>query len=268
MKKRYIRNMINWNNAKYYEYPYNHIVIDDCFDTSILEGLQKEWPSEELGARGAVMGGRRQMSNMGSNKPAVAWMNLKAPVWKSLCNYLNDDVLLDEFKARYSDDMKRWGCVLNENDTLDNGNMFLHIDWSEGGDGYTREIHADSGKRFLNFLIFFNDKQWNGGDFVIHSSDAIKTTPIKHVDGEYKTGIYPRPAAGYATRYTTEVAPVHKVIEGKTNRAVFFLSTPDSLHSVSTQTNTSEYRKFIYGAYSLNQVSNRGGYVFGNTKKL
>ena len=46
--------------------------------------------------------------------------------------------------------------------------------------------------------------------------------------------------------------PIHDIIEAKENRAIFFLSTPDSYHSVTEQSNTKSKRKFIYGAYSMN----------------
>ena len=40
-------------------------------------------------------------------------------------------------------------------------------------DGYVREPHCDSDPRFWNFVIFLNDKDWEGGDFMIHSSDKV-----------------------------------------------------------------------------------------------
>ena len=44
--------------------------------------------------------------------------------------------------------------------------------------------------------------------------------------------------------------PTYKTIEAKKNLGIFFLSTPDSYHSVSLQQNTKTPRKFIYGSFS------------------
>lgn len=228
--------MINFENQKKFTYPFDYLVVDDCFDTSTLNKLLEEWPTDKLAEQGGVMGGRRQLSNTGAEQAALGWMGQSAPTWKSFYDYMNTDEMFIKFRNEFKPSLNKWGCTLTEKDMILSLKMFLHVDWSEAGDGYVREIHADSQKRFLNFLIFFNDKNWEGGDFVIHSSDNIKR--------------FSPPASGYKELYNEENAPIHKVIEAKKNRAVFFLSSPNSLHSVSKQTNSKEYRKFIYGAYS------------------
>ena len=58
--------MINFKNQKKYSYPFDYIVIDNCFDTETLDKLIQEWPSNKLAEHRnelAVMGGRRQISN-------------------------------------------------------------------------------------------------------------------------------------------------------------------------------------------------------------
>ena len=232
--------MINVKNQKKYSYPFDYIVIDNCFDTETLDKLIKEWPSNKLAEHRnelAVMGGRRQISNANTQQAELGWMEMgeTAPTWKSFYDYLNTDEMMNKFKKEFESSLDTWGCTLKEDDTI-GPKMFLHIDWSEAGDGYVREIHADSQKRFVNFLVFFNDKQWDGGDFVIHSSDNIE---------QFET-----PVGGYREHYNENEAPIHEIVEAKKNRAIFFLSSPNSLHSVSKQENTKEYRKFIYGAYS------------------
>jgi hypothetical protein len=228
--------MINFENQKKYSYPFDYLVIDDCFDTETLDKLLDEWPSDKLAYAGSVMGGRRQISNTGAEQAALGWMGQSAPTWKSFYDYLNTDEMMNKFKKEFQPSLDTWGCTLEEDDSIFGLKMFLHVDWSEAGDGYVREIHADSQKRFVNFLIFFNDKQWDGGDFVIHSSDNIEE--------------FPAPGGNYVKHYTENDAPIHEVVQAKKNRAIFFLSSPNSLHSVSKQENTKEYRKFIYGAYS------------------
>ena len=91
-------------------------------------------------------------------------------------------------------------------------------------------------------MIFFNDKDWEGGDFVIHSSDSMTRLDQR--------------------LWNENALPVHEVVEAKKNKGIFFLSTPDSYHSVSKQFNTKSPRKFIYGSYSY-----RNGDVFRKRNK-
>ena len=109
---------------------------------------------------------------MNSGSPKFnEWLET-APTWKKFYNYLNDDSVFHSFVDYYNDDLKKWNSVISKDSSLKT-NCFLHIDWSSATDGYVREIHRDTDKRIWNFLIFFNDKDWEGGDFVIHSSDSM-----------------------------------------------------------------------------------------------
>jgi hypothetical protein len=228
--------MINLDKQKLYQHPYDYLVIDDCFDNDTFNNLLNEWPSKLIYGENAsnVMGGRRQIANSASQNDTWNWLN-ESKTWKQFYQYINSDQMFNYFKNKFSESMEHWGCTLTD-ELISNEKMFSHIDWSEAGDGYVREVHADSQKRFVNFLIFFNDKNWKGGDFVIHSSDDVSR--------------FSPPTSGYTKKYDENQAPIHEVIEAKQNRAVFFLSSPNSLHSVSKQHDTKELRKFIYGAYS------------------
>ena len=94
----------------------------------------------------------------------------------------------------------------------------------------------------MDILIFFNNKDWEGGDSNIYTSDNL-------------TGFLPH-------QVWDKKLPIHKTIEAKKNLGLFFLSTPDSYHSVSQQFNTKSPRKFIYGSYSY-----RNGDVFNKMTK-
>ena len=131
--------------------------------------------------------------------------------------------------TKFEEQLKEWDSVVDKNNSLDT-DCFLHIDWSSAGDGYKREIHRDSDKRIWNFLIFLSDKDWKGGDTLIHSSDNLTKYPRHLWDNKL---------------------PIYKKIEANKNRGLFFLSTPNSYHSVSEQFETKTDRKFIYGSYSL-----------------
>lgn len=217
--------MINFENGDSVNYPYPHIQLDGCFDDETLENLIQEFP--DVSSERNVMGGRRKMNTGSPN--FSNWIE-SAPTWKRFYEYLNDDSVFHNILNYYNDDLSRWGSNITENSSLST-DCFLHIDWSVANDGYVREIHRDTDKRIWNFLIFFNDKDWEGGDFVIHSSDGTGNLPQQ--------------------LWNESALPKYKTLEAKKNRGLFFLSTPDSYHSVSKQFNTKTPRKFIYGSYSF-----------------
>ena len=214
--------MIDFDNFDKFSYPYPYMSTDQCFSESDLSKLIDEFPDVRDG--NLVMGGRRQKNIGNMNK----WLET-APTWKKFYDFLNTQDRFDKVTAQYEEELKQWQSVLSEKSGPQT-DSFLHIDWSEARDGYKREIHRDTNPRIWNFLVFFNDKDWDGGDFIIHTSDNMKVFPQQIFNKEL---------------------PIHKTIEAKKNRAVFFLSVPNSYHSVSTQRNTKTPRKFIYGAYTM-----------------
>lgn len=214
--------MINFNNAISTNYPYPYIEVDNCFDEDILNNLLTEFP--DVSTSDTVMGGRKKI-NAGSTK-FHTWIQ-SAPTWKLLYDWMNQDEVLHTFISYYSDELKKWDSNITDQSSITT-DCFLHIDWSVATDGYVREIHRDTDIRIINFLIFLNDKDWEGGDFNIHTSDRLHGLPHQ----------------------VWENLPIYKTIEAKKNKAIFFLSTPDSYHSVSPQFNTKSPRRFIYGSYS------------------
>lgn len=219
--------MINFKEGISTDYPYPYIKVENCFDEETLEKLIEEFP--DVSSEGTVMGGRKKL-NTGSPK-FPQWIET-APTWKKFYEYLNNDEVFHSFVDYYDEDLTNWNSNISKNSSLQD-DCFLHIDWSSATDGYVREIHRDTDRRIWNFLIFFNDKDWEGGDFLIHSSDTLSKLDQQIWD--------------------LNALPVHEVVEAKKNLGLFFLSTPDSYHSVSKQFNTNNPRKFIYGSYSKRQ---------------
>ena len=223
--------MINFENGIKYDSPFPYMVVENCFDTDTFTKLVEEFPDD---FQNTVMGGRRRLdlSKYHTNKLFSKYENWidNSPTWKQFYDYLNDDTLLKSKLDEYQSEMSEWGSVLNSGNVSLETNCFLHIDWSSSGNGYEREVHRDSPKRIWNFLIFFNDKDWKDGDFIIHRKENGKFI-------------------------------VDKVVEAKANMGVFFLSTPNSFHSVSKQHSTNTHRNFIYGSYS-----HRNGEVFKGKK--
>jgi hypothetical protein len=228
--------MIDFSNGESTSYPYPIITVEECFDKVTLNKLIEEFP--DVSSEGTVMGGRKEMNVKSPSFPL--WIKT-APTWEKVYNWINSDSLFKTFLEYYGEQLQDWDSVIGEKSSLTT-DCFTHIDWSSATDGYVREIHRDTNKRIWNFLIFFNDKDWEGGDFLIHSSDSLSELDRQIWD--------------------LNALPVHKTIEAKKNKGVFFLSTPDSYHSVSKQFNTNNPRKFIYGAYSY-----KNGDVFNKRTK-
>ena len=217
--------VIDFSKADSFEYPYPHLVIDNCFDEDIYKKLSSEFPDKIYSRQ--EMGGRTKMA---LNHPNYkSWIS-SAPTWRESYKLMTGSDIFYTFMNYYQDYLEYWKSNVSIDSEVGK-DCYLDMDWSISDDGYKREIHRDMPKRIMGFLMFFSDKNWDGGDFVIHSSDNMIELPRQIWDKEI---------------------PIHDIIEAKDNRAIFFLSTPDSYHSVTEQSNTKSKRKFIYGAYSMN----------------
>lgn len=210
--------MIDFTRAKYSSYPFPYFVVEDVFEEEVLQKLLEEFP--DVSQVESVMGGRRKIFG----KNAESWLE-GAKTWQKFYDFVNTQDTLDFIVKRYEEELRYWGSAIGKESRI--CDFITDIDWSVADDGYVREIHRDSRDRVWNFLIYLNDKSWSGGDFVIHSSDNV---------------------AYFKQHFWRKKLPVHRVIEAKRNLGVFFLSTPNSYHSVSKQFETKEPRQFIYGS--------------------
>lgn len=214
--------MIDFSKRNSFTEPYSFFTLDNVFDDDILKKLLDEFP--DVSNTKSVMGGRRKLDSVDANH----WLS-SSPTWKKFYNFINRQENLDFIQSNYKQELDYWKSSINEKTSITD-DCYVHIDWSMAEDGYVREIHCDSDPRFWNFLIFLNDKHWSGGDFTMHSSDEINY---------------------FKKHFWKRKLPIAKVFEAKKNFGVFFLSTPNSYHSVSLQLETKEPRKFIYGSISF-----------------
>ena len=225
--------MIDLTKGKDSIYPFSFTEIDKVFDDETFKKLNEEWPQKY---RQTVMGGRNQMSNSNKNfiqEEFEKWL-VNSPTWKKVYNLLNTDETYKALIKHHKQAIDQWDTSFDDYDLEPEnlkGKLYLHIDWSSAENNYKREVHADIPRRIINFLIFFNDKDWEGGDFIVHSSDKIHNFIWNKENKDH--------------------FPVHKVVEAKANTAFVFASTPNSFHSVSKQAITKTPRRFIYGAYTL-----------------
>lgn len=215
--------MIDFNRAKFHDEPFNYFEIENIFDQKTLENLINEFP--DVSSTKSVMGGRRKLEGELADK----WIK-QANTWQQFYDFIYSQDTLDFVINKYQRELKSWKSSIDSSAKI--SDFTVHIDWSMAEDGYVREIHRDSDPRLWAFLIFLNDKQWEGGDFRIHSSEK----------NSY-----------YKQHFWHKHLPITRTFEAKKNYGIFFLSTPNSYHSVSEQFNTIEPRKFIYGSITFNK---------------
>ena len=114
--------------------------------------------------------------------------------------------------------------------------LYLDLDFSVSEKGYFRGPHRDRDSRVVNFLIYLNElKNVDGG--ILHFYKTKKKINYS----------YPR----FPNKKDVSVSD--KIIS-KRGTGAFFLSAPDSYHSVSRfYGRVNRKRYFIYGSYSLNK---------------
>lgn len=225
--------VIDFSNVELRTHPFPHVIIDNAFESDVFNSLLSEFPSTE--EKESQMGNRKKLDSgdpFGNPNPEFYKLLESKPTWGSLWSWMNDQETQKEMFSIFSEGMREWQCRANKR-SLVGKDTYLHMDWSEAGDGYWREVHTDREVRIVNFLVFFNDKNWDNGDFESYSSDGV----VDFTQKQFFNGL-------------PEDIKLDSTIEAKANRAVFFLSTPNSYHAVSEQANTKELRKFIYGSWS------------------
>tara|TARA_Y100000361_G_C11159118_1_gene346027 strand:- start:1942 stop:2628 length:687 start_codon:yes stop_codon:yes gene_type:complete len=222
--------VINFSKGIDYLEPYPHIVVENCFEEDVLQNLIDEFP--DFGKYGVDYDSRNRKKIIINRNISDNFLK-SAPTWKSFIDWFESDDVFQYIKNKYKDELNKWDSVVNENSSLNDG-FYFDMDWSVATEGYSTPIHRDTDKRVFNFIIFLSDKNWDGGDFTLHSSDGLNNFPINY-----------------------DNLPIAKSVEAKTNKGLFFLSVPNSYHSVSKMINVNSNRKFIYGA-----ISYRHGDVF------
>ena len=238
IKTNNIERVFSKQNIKGYFSPFPHIIVDNIFDEKLYNILKNNFPKKELfDVNSKCMGGRYRIGN----EQKTFWDFLdKTPSWALLYKSLNNinfiKLLLDPYKEFINtnsfldydsikcDEERAWNNCNSKgklsDEILNNpSNLELSFDISIAGDGYKREIHHDMPHRFFNFLIYFqdaNDVGGEGGELSLYNNDLSPYNTFKPMD----------------------------------NKAIFFLSTPQSWHSVNKMSNTKKWRKFMYGGYS------------------
>ena len=196
------------------------IVLEETFDDEFFNKLNEEIITSKNGRR--VMGGRYNI-----HFDPNTFKKNEFPAWNQFYEFLCSFDLKKHLQKKYERELNFWKAGIDFFDS----DLKIVLYWANSEDGYWREPHFDSNGRLWSFIVFFNDKQWDGGDLVLHKSSNV----FFHV-----------------RNYFFKKLPILKTIKAKSNSGVFWLSSPDSYHSVTLQKNTRESRKFIYGSICSN----------------
>ena len=118
--------------------------------------------------------------------------------------------------------------------------LYLDVDFSSSGKGYSRGAHRDRDSRIINFLIYLNNLTQKDGGY-------LKLFNLKNK----KMNINDK-------RFISEKKlKLVKNLKAKAGRAIFFVSSPNSYHSASNfYAKKVKRRYFIYGSFSLNKKVN------------
>lgn len=118
--------------------------------------------------------------------------------------------------------------------------LYLDVDFSSSGRGYSRGAHRDRDSRVINFLIYLNNLTTKDGGY-------LKLFNLKNKKMNIKD-----------KRFVNEKQlKLIKNLKAKAGRAIFFVSSPNSYHSASNfYAKKIKRRYFIYGSFSLNKKVN------------
>lgn len=254
--------------------PFAHAVADPLVDRTTLSALRDEFPDTRLDGALEVMGGR---ARFGTDNRDFRRFLRSAPAMRSLFDALADT----RFCRRVATQLMHTGrpparrpaspdgasraspdgtphpsqddapfCIV-EMDRLRvrlarsrryerrrarlvrarPHRLRLYGDVSRARDGYGREVHADLPNRFLAGALYLDDPPAGaqGGDLLLHA---------RPTDAPGDPRLQPRGPG--------DDAPVAARFEPKAGRAVFFLSTNDSYHSVARMQAWRRPRRFLY----------------------
>ena len=205
--------MLNLNNSVVYDNPYSYSVLSNFIDEDVFSGLQNTFDEIDEKYWNAYDSSIKRVDMIDRNSPFYLQEHGE---WSNLYRSLDNQNTFSRITSMFSSSLSEIPSIFSPDMTYEeNFKLFMAISRAE--DGYNQAPHVDFPDKFIAFVLFFNDKDWAGGDFLVHE--------------------------------TRESTAIHTV-EAKKNTAVCFLSSPDSIHSVSLQQNTNSPRDFLYAAYT------------------
>ena len=201
----------------YYEYPFEHLVVDNCFDPKFIKNVLKDLKHKDKLFKNKVMGGRFIIRNDKKDFKKVIKNN---DATFKLYQYLKSKKNFNKLKLFFHKSIKK----------IKVDYLKFYFDYSIGKKGYFREPHTDSESRVIIFLGYFN--KINEGSLNLY----------KYKKNQKKL---------YERRPKMSKIELAKKIEIKSNRFIFFPNSPYSYHAVSKIKSEKIKRYFCYGSYCI-----------------
>tara|TARA_A100001015_G_C15034392_1_gene735223 strand:- start:3227 stop:3898 length:672 start_codon:yes stop_codon:yes gene_type:complete len=219
-KKKIISHFFDHNKmpvVNYYEYPFEHLVVDNCFSPELIKKVLKNLKLKERLFNKKVMGGRFIIRNDKEDFKKI--INDKNSTLK-LYKYLKNSKNFNKLKMYFQKSIPK----------VKKNNLKFYFDYSIGKKGYFREPHRDSDSRVIIFLGYFNKTNEGSLNLYKYKNDYKKI---------------------YERRPKMDKIELAKKIEIKSNRFIFFPNSPNSYHAVSKIKSDKIKRYFCYGSYCV-----------------
>ncbi len=219
-KKKIISHFFDNNKmpvANYYEYPFEHLVVDNCFSPNLIKKVLTNLKLKERLFDKKVMGGRFIVRNDKEDFKKI--INDKNSTLK-LYKYLKNSKNFYKLKMFFQKSIPK----------VKTNKLKFYFDYSIGKKGYFREPHRDSDSRVIIFLGYFN--KTNEGSLNLY----------KYKKNHNKI---------YERRPKMSKIELAKKIEIKSNRFIFFPNSQNSYHAVSKIKSDKIKRYFCYGSYCV-----------------
>lgn len=144
---------------------------------------------------------------------------------------------LDKFKFSKSIfGVQKGKKITNKLTDMKKNIIYLDMDFSVSKKGYYRGPHRDRDTRIINFLIYLNSLKKNDGGKLYFYNIKNKTKFV------------------YSRFPKSKELKVGDSFNARKGLGIFFLSSPNSYHSVSKFLGKKDKKRyFIYGSYSLNK---------------
>jgi hypothetical protein len=244
--------------------PYPHATSDQVIDPDVFEDLRREFPPEELflsNQKQAYGAGRAARINLMRHDKNFKKLQRESKAWADFINRLNSSEFVEEIVRLFANHILSFGGLFDSKcwkfsptephppeslieralykfgiqqvldqflALLDKNKLCVSIDIAWAREGYSTEIHTDNRNKFAAFLLYFNETDGRGGEFLIHEVKNM-TVPLANLR-------YPK----------DEEVRVVKVLAPKPNRGAVLLNCNSAYHGVQPLTDNKTYRQFLY----------------------
>ena len=233
-------------------------------EPALFNDLQAEFPSADVfssNQKQPFADGRASRINMMQQDAAFVQFMDGSDVWRGFYKQVNSREFVEGIISLFDDSIQETGGTLGVDDwefdelgprmansfrerlfrkfgvttVLDRmrsaftqGALCVSFDIAWARDGYSTEIHTDNRNKLAAFLIYFNETDGEGGEFLVH---------------QLKEGL----EAPDDIRYPREdEVDVRKRLSPKPNRGAIFLNCNRAYHSVSPLSGSTAPRQFLY----------------------